>query len=266
MKIKAYERLKSFREINASYLIQASSEKIAEWGSSLNNPQYYNSSILPKCNKVFSLLGQDVFKAPMSSNEDIYFIKNPGIPQFTDNMIFLSTVLKSTSRNSFFKSGIHQSMIWKYSSFMPGRGLGQNFIKALLKYSTVFPLMSDIKQTQYGMNMWISLLTDLYREYDCYYGLSAPSDRKCCIKIEKENDVYHYAGDIVSNTSTGYSFRHAFIVPKNYDLNKCLYPNIPVFSCKEAEELNLFKQPRALDKQELKRMRIEQLQHEEPKF
>lgn len=265
MKINAYERLKAFR-INSSYLIQFSSEEMESWGTTLNNPQYYENFILPNSKKVFSLLGSDVFKASLGTNEEIFFIKNPGIPQFADSMIFLSTVIKSTSRNKFFKTGIHQSMIWKYSSFKPGKGLGQNFIKVLLKNNPVFPLMSDIKQTSYGMNMWISLLNDVYKEYDCYYGLSAPSDKKCCIKIEKEKDIYHYAGDIVSNVNKAYSFRHAFIVPRNYDLSKCLYSDIPVLSCEEAEELDLFRIPKELNDIETKRMYKEYLRHEEPDF
>lgn len=74
MKINAYERLKAFR-INSSYLIQFSSEEMESWGTTLNNPQYYENFILPNSKKVFSLLGSDVFKASLGTNEEIFFYK-----------------------------------------------------------------------------------------------------------------------------------------------------------------------------------------------
>lgn len=63
MKINAYERLKAFR-VNSSYLIQSSSEEMESWGTTLNNPQYYEKVILPNSKKSFLYWEKMFLKLP----------------------------------------------------------------------------------------------------------------------------------------------------------------------------------------------------------
>lgn len=245
------------QEIEAAILLDSLGENvIADWAEDINSKRM--TDYLRTSGKfAFKVDGISIFKAKGDFNT-IYFVPN------TDYMygkyyeiVFYAQVQKSTSRNKMFKAGgMHQSLIWKdplFSYSTPGFSI--KFMTALLSRVNTL-LMTDMKQTKYGSAMWVNLLNTLYKTYDCYYALSAPSDAKCIIKIETADDIAkHYVKDIVKK-GTGYAYRTAFILKKGTDPRTVLRDpdKTLILTCQEAEELGAFITPSVLTELEENRM------------
>lgn len=239
MKIYAKQRLEG-----AILLDQLTDDGIKNWAVRINAPDWV-SFLLKDSSLAFKVLGYNVYKK-VDGNDTFYFVLNDKQYNQKYTIVFYSQVQKSTSRNKMFKSGMHQSLIWKAPGFAYGVKFAVKFLTTLIDINKEL-LMTDMKQTFHGRVMWINLLLELFKTYDCYYALSAPSDVKCIIKIDNAMDIDHYEDDIVQPSSE-YAYRTAFILKKGIDPRTVLRDpiNTRILTCQEAEDLGIFTKPQAL--------------------
>lgn len=235
----------------ATFLEDLNDDDIKAWAESINysdNVSYFITNGKP----AFKISNVQI-NSCRKANTEYYFVLNYEERSNYD-ILFFAQIEKSTSRNGLFKRGMHQSLIWKAPGYLYGSNFSVRFLAKLIDIKNEL-LMTDMKQTVYGRNMWIGMLRALYKNYDCYYALSAPSDAKCIIKIEDVGDITHYEKDIVKK-GYPYAFTSAFILkkgldPKNYllDPDKTL-----ILTCKEAEELDAFTTPKNLSSEQENQM------------
>lgn len=242
MEILAKQRLNAM----AILLEDLSDNDIKRWAKDINSDKQV--AFLIKNKQLATTINNLPIYKVIGDRRTFYFAQNPGIMGPEYPIVFYAEVVKSTFRNDMFRTGMHQSLIWKAPGFMYGANLSIKFLLFLLKTSKQL-LMTDMKQTVYGRNMWIGLLHTVFKTYDCYYALSAPSDAKCIIKIEKEIDIAHYEKDIVQKDYP-YAYRTAFILQKGTDPTTILKDpkHTLILTCKEAEELDAFTTPTNLTK------------------
>lgn len=238
------------------------------WGKQVNAPNMLKS-ILEAAEKQepFALIQDEpVYKINRVTNIDEYvaFAEIKKKPQ----IVFYSQVKPNKTRNNLFKPhiGRYQSMIWKHRAWHWHAYFATDFILGvLLKDSEMNPMvLTDMKQTEYGMNMWVhTLIVAMSKGYKCYYGLATPSDSKCIIELEDPYDVdTHYDGDIV-NEGSQYAYRCALITKPNVKVETLLQDpaHTLILTNTEAEELGAYTNPEILSLDEESKMFSEYYSH-----
>ena len=238
------------------------------WGKQVNAPNMLKAILDAAENQEPFAYVQDepIFKINRITNIDEYVAFD--IIKKKPQIVFYSQVKPNRTRNNLFKPhiGRYQSMVWKHKPWFNHAYFATDFILGvLLKDSEMNPMViTDMEQTEYGMNMWIhTLIVAMHKGYKCYYGLSTPSDAKCIIRLEDAEDVdVHYDGDIV-NEGSQYAYRCALITKPNVDVSTLLQdPNHTlILTNTEAEELGAYTNPEVLTLDEESRMISEHYSH-----
>lgn len=240
---------KQYLSAMAILLDQLTDEDIKQWAESINDTAHVEF-LKEGSKKVFNVQDYTVLNKTQRVFS-YYFVLNSSERSKKYPIVFYAQVQKSTSRNNMFKQGMHQSLIWKAVGFpfnSSNNSFALDFLEKILS-STNELLMTDMKQTYYGRTMWVRLLQKLYQKYDCYYALSAPSDAKCVVKIEKLKDIDHYEDDIVQPESQ-YAYRTAFVLKKGTNPKTVLKDpqHTLILTCEEAEDLGAFQKSIPLTK------------------
>lgn len=207
-----------------------------------------------------------IYRINRTSNIDEYiaFDEIKRKPQ----IVFYSQVRPNKTRNNLFKPrvGRYQSMVWKHRSWPWHAYFATDFIlDVLLKESEMNPMvLTDMKQTEYGMNMWIhTLAVAMSKGYSCYYGLSTPSDAKCIIKLEDPYDVESHYDEHIVNEGSQYAYRCALITKPSVDVVTFLLDpkHTLLLTNEEAEELGAYDNPEMLSLDEESKMFSEYYSH-----
>lgn len=254
------------QELEAAALIPSGPTRT--WGKQVNAPNMLKSIIeaVDKQEPFVYVQDEPIYKVNRVSNIDEYvaFAKIKHKPQ----IVFYSQVKPNKTRNNLFKPrvGRYQSMIWKQTRWVNHPRFATDFIlEVLLKDSEMSPMiLTDMKQTEYGLTMWIyTLIKAMSKGYNCYYGLSTPSDAKCIIKLEDPYDVdLHYDEHIV-NEGSQYAYRCALITKSNVDVKSLLLDpdHTLILTNTEAEELGAYDNPEVLTLDEESKMLSEYYSH-----
>lgn len=240
-------------EVMAALLIP--SGNINNWGDDLNKPAIKNDLFKNGIRIDTEIHGQTIY---MCDNRNGYGYTEYFAVEKDDNdedqVVFYSQVKKNQKRNNLFKPkvGRYQSLIWKEISWESGTNFASDFmLDVLLKDSSLCPMViTDMKQTIYGGFMWIRTLSSaLNAGYNCYFGLSAPTDAKCIIKINSIFEIRrHYNKDIL-NENSAYAYRCALITRPSTKIESLLLDpkHTLILTNKEAEELGAYEEPIDLD-------------------
>lgn len=220
------------------------------WNTKYLSRETYERYKNAATDKVLTINGHDIF-CVKDGNYDIYFSLDKDEPYLN----FYSQVGIVKGRRNLFVNGIghYQSAVWR-RRFWHSRGEDfiSKFLYSLSQLSKVKVLVTDMMQTDYGMAMWINFLSyALEKGLSCYYGLSAPSDKKCVIEIKNQYDIVQYYDKKIVHTGAAYSYRCAFVLHKGQNLGEIITPDTPVLTVEEALKDNLFRKPRRLREYEV---------------
>lgn len=222
----------------------------AQWNDDFLSIDVYQKYKNASTNKALTVNGSDIFSVK-EGNYNIYYSIDPEEPYLN----FYSKVGTVKGRRNLFIPGIglYQSAVWRRLDW---KNRGEDFVSKFLYYlsqsSDVKILVTDMMQTRYGMEMWIKFLSyALSKNLECYYGLSAPSDKKCIIKLETQHDIFSYYNRKIVHTGAAYSYRCAFVLHKGQSLGEIITPDTPVLTVEEALKDNLFRKPRRLREYEV---------------
>ena len=239
------------QEIVAARLIP--SGDVGFWGKQLNN-DVIKPSLIASAIPYATFRGYTVYYCHQRcvGVYDEYFITQTTAKGETV-IVFYSCVKPNQQRNKLLKPSIGrmQSLVWKALTWESGRDFAPWFIlKVLLaEQDQNYMVITDMKQTAYGAGMWgRTLLLALKNGYKCYYGLSAPSDAQCLIKVEDAATVNdHYGTDIVSD-DYAYAYRCALITKPTVNPQSLLLDpeRTLILTNEEAEELGAYESPKFL--------------------
>lgn len=241
------------QKITAAYLIP--SGDVSSWGKQVNSDPIYSSILktvdgTTPCAKV---QGVPIYECYNRAGSNFWEYVAFTTVQKRKIIAFYSQVKRNQKRNNLFKPAVgrFQSLVWKYRTWMLHSGFATEFIlDVLLQDKGINPMvLTDMKQTSYGSNMWVATLAvALRRGYKCYFGLSSPSDARCLIKIENDFEIVdHYASDIVAD-NPAYAYRCALITKPGVKPESLLLDpkRTLILTNEEAEELGAYDSPKFL--------------------
>ena len=229
-----------------------------DWGDDINSE--YKKSYLSKhaLSAPFCIIdGCTIFCAVDKYKTRMFFATDTNDPFVFSRVRFYSEVQVNRTRNDLLKTrGMYQSLIWKDLGFHSGTNFACRFMKQLLTGSrTSFVdamLVTDVAQSKHGAAMWVNLLAIMLNQgFSIYFGLSAKSDARCVIKVDDVDVIRnHYLQDIVAPRNNAYGYRTAIILRKGERIENCIMPGVLVMTNKEAEELNVYREPLFMTEQE----------------
>lgn len=222
-----------------------------EWGKDINSDykrQYLSDNAL---SKPFCIIDDcPIFCAVDSYKTRMYFATDTDDPHVFSHVNFYSEIQINRTRNDLLKPrGMYQSLIWKELAFHSGSNFSCRFLQKLLTNSTTSfvdaMLVTDVEQSKLGAAMWVNLLAIMLKlGFKLYFGLSAKSDTRCVIEIDNTDTIRkHYLHDIVKPANNAYAYRTAIILRKGERIEDCIMPGVIVMTNKEAEELNVYREP-----------------------
>lgn len=239
------------KEVDGAVLLDKLSRlNYADWGDDINARSDYIRKYCVSEKPYCVIGGAPVFCSIDTYKTRVFYATDTNDAQNFSRIVFYSEVQVNRDRNGLLMTrGMYQSLVWKDVSFQYRTAFTPKFLRVLLTSSgTSFVdamLVTDVEQTPEGAAMWDTLLaTMLQFGFDIYFGLSAKSDTKCVIKVDSLATISkHYIRDIVAPRNNAYAYRTAIILRKGERIEDCIMPGVIVMTNKEAEELNVYREP-----------------------
>lgn len=223
-------------------------QNVRGWGKQINSIEFRDR-----------LFQQKLLKGPIIHGLVIYYIKygNDEYELFAFNhndlkekIVYYCRIRSNTTRNSLFKPniGFSTSAVWRDVE-LPQKGFALSVYEKFITTKLIDKcIIGDLQQTQYGIDAFIRLAAIVLRQgWSLYAAFSSPSDAPSLVKmsisefLEHEEDIFNY--------SSAYSFRCGVLLKNSVKPESIL--NKPdktlILTCKEAEELNVFKEPISLN-------------------
>lgn len=219
-------------------------QNVRSWGKQINTKEFRNR-----------LFQQNLLKGPIIHGLIIYYIKygNDEYELFAfnhndlnDKIVYYCRIRSNTTRNTLFKPnvGFSTSAVWRDVE-LPQKGFALSVYEKFITTKLIDKcIISDLQQTQYGIDAFVRLAAITLRQgWSLYAAFSSPGDAPSLVKmtvaefLEHEEDIFNY--------SSAYAFRCGVLLKNNVDLKSILNnPNKTlILSCKEAEDLDLFNEP-----------------------
>lgn len=258
--------IKSKFRLNASpYLLndEDSKDLANSWREYTLSSNYFFEYIKPNFKKyVFDIRGKKVYKSIIrdritSKRTDaiiMYYCVDTNNINTATKAIFYSELVVGNNRQLFSITGHHQQAIVKSVKYLSKyRHFAVSFLLALVKTSEIpVMLLTDFSQTKSGRQMFINFLQEaIIKNFDTYFGFS-DSEIPFAVKITHPEDIVKYYPKFISNnTNLGFSKRCAFVLNKNFSINRVILHNVEVYKdIESAIQAGKFTYPKAITEQE----------------
>lgn len=195
---------------------------------------------LENAKPVFTFAGVDFYRTRIGFDIVYFSYDDVGL---TSAFVFSY----SKARNKMFNSQhtVQEYNLWKRYGWQKGSGIALQVFKYVLTNDKALDtaLITDIKQTSYGIKLWRKAIeTFMSKGYSVYLLFNFKKDPKCAVKCKTAKSAVSLYNDFVVGNSVLFRDRAIAIVKPNKSINAILYDkeHTLVMTEDEARDLGLF--------------------------